>query len=146
MAVALSVTGCKSTKVDRLFCSEPLQLDDVAAVIDPDGSLDAPEVPAALRKSVLRYLFGAICGKPVCDLFPEEADVRACEEGYLRARAILQKKVRINYVSVGTVSGDAAIGLETDRGKRVFGVVFRRHADGSWLIFDPLQEAGRGVP
>jgi len=132
--------------MDSGFCMEPVQLDRVAAVVDPGGRLDEPGVPAALRESVLRYLLGGICGYPVCDLFPDEADVRACQEGYLRARAILHKKVTINYVSVGNLSGDAVIGLETENGKHSYTVIFRRFPHGSWLVFDPLWEDGRGVP
>lgn len=137
---AVSIMGCGSTKVNRQFCLPGISREVVADIVDPEGWLDSPDVPEALRASVLRYIFGAICGKPACDLFTNKLDVKACEDGYLDGRSILHKKVLIDEVAVGAAIGFAVVSLVTPDGNHAYSAIFRRSVNGSWFVFDPLQE------
>jgi len=146
LVVALGAVACVSSRVERQFCEVSSDASLVATTIDPAGRLEHPSVPEALRKSVLRYLWGQICDQQACDLYRQAEDIKACEEGYLSTSWILRRKVELEYVGVDQAGGAAAVVITTAGGHRSFAAHFRRSENGEWFVFEPLWEAGIGVP
>lgn len=144
MIVAL---GCVPAHVPKQFCASTTDVASIASRLDPEGHLQSREVPGDLRRATLRYLRGEICGQPPCDLFPDKADVKACEEGHMLTGWILHKMVTVDEVLVAPTPGtDAVVYAKAPRGDDAFVVVFRRSKEGLWLLFSPLWKVGAGVP
>ena len=143
---AITILACTSSRLPRRFCDSPFVTEIQAAVIDPRGRLKDAEVPDQLRKVVIRYLWGEICGDPACELFPDKADVKACEEGYMLTGWILRKEIMVESVEVGLEAGVAVVTVKARRGEGWFSADFRRSDDGSWVIDEPLWKEGVGIP
>ena len=146
LVITLGATACVSSRVPRQFCTAATGIDAIAATIDPDGHLQSPDVPETLQATVLRYLWGQICGRPACDLYRGAEDIKACKDGYLSTRSLLRRKIKIVYIGVDRIGGAAAIEISAANGSQRFTAHFRRSDDGSWFVFEPLWEAGVGVP
>ncbi len=144
--LSIGVGACISPRGGEHFCAPSAEIDLVASEVDPAGRLQRSDVPIPLRAAILAYLRGQICGRPACDLFRSKEDVKACKDGYLATRAILRKRIKIVYIDVDAVGGLAAVEIQLVRGGRNFAAWFRRSNDGSWFVFEPLWEAGVGVP